>query len=173
MSTSSPRSMHYLFIRHPGTTHLVGCIASFREGNNLFLGHAFCSRNSSDTFTKAKAREIAGGRARSSYQRLCIKMSPGVKAPEVLRALLLTIIDFGHEVGVPAGLVRACTAKLREYDIRFGITTEATSFPLPVTLHAAEGDEVEYCLSENGRTVPAVDKRASTTPEEFSDSHMH
>lgn len=134
MSTS-PRSMHYLFIRHPGTTHLVGCIASFREGNNLFLGHAFCSRNSSDTFTKAKAREIAGGRARSSYQRLCIKMSPGVKAPLVLRAILLTIINFGHEVDVPSGLVRACAAKLREYDIRIGITTEATSLPLPVTFY--------------------------------------
>lgn len=164
--------MHYLFIRHPGTTHLVGCIASFREGNNLFLGHAFCSRNSSDTFTKAKAREIAGGRARSSYQRLCIKMSPGVKAPLVLRAILLAVIDFGDEVGAPPGLMRACMAKLREYDARFGITAEVTSFPLPVTCHCADGDEIEYRRSWNGRTVPAIDKYQSVAPE-FSDSHMH
>lgn len=171
MSTSSPRSMHYLFIRHPGTTHLVGCIASFREGNNLFLGHAFCSRNSSDMFTKAKAREIAGGRARSSYQRLCIKMRPGVKAPEVLRAILLTIIDLGQDVGVPGGLVRACMAKLREYDTRFGITAEATSLPLPVTCHCVDGDEVAYCRTWNGRTVPSTDDMR--IPDELSDSHMH
>lgn len=98
-------------------------------------------------------------------------MRPGVKAPEVLRAILLTIIDLGQDVGVPGGLVRACVAKLREYDTRFGITAEATSLPLPVTSHSANSGEVAYKLTWNGRTVPSPsDVRI---PDELSDSHMH
>lgn len=58
----STRGVHYLYL-NDGKGRMVGCIATVRRGQKLFIGTSFCSATGGDTFRKSQGRTIAEGRA--------------------------------------------------------------------------------------------------------------
>lgn len=58
----STRGVHYLYL-NDSRGRMVGCIATVRRGQKLFLGTSFCSATGGDTFRKSQGRAIAEGRA--------------------------------------------------------------------------------------------------------------
>lgn len=58
----SERGVHYLYVQD-GKNRMVGCIATVRRGQKLFIGTSFCSGRNGDTFRKIQGRSIAEGRA--------------------------------------------------------------------------------------------------------------
>jgi len=58
----STRGVHYLYLSDP-KGRMVGCIATVRRGQDLFIGTSFCSPSGGDSFRKAQGRSIAEGRA--------------------------------------------------------------------------------------------------------------
>jgi hypothetical protein len=58
----SERGVHYLYLQD-GKNRMVGCIATVRRGQKLFIGSSFCSGRNGDVFRKAQGRSIAEGRA--------------------------------------------------------------------------------------------------------------
>lgn len=58
----STRGVHYLYLTDT-KNRMVGCIATVRRGQDLFIGTSFCSGRNGDVFRKAQGRAIAEGRA--------------------------------------------------------------------------------------------------------------
>lgn len=105
----STRGVHYLYLTDT-KNRMVGCIATVRRGQDLFIGTSFCSGRNGDVFRKAQGRAIAEGRAsRRAEEQDRIMQVFSSKSIDQTSDLVQFLTRAQHALRVNLDLLNDCT----------------------------------------------------------------